>query len=144
MKSSASTIPVKIKHVRECALASLSRRESKIHDRLREIAAEHIAEIEKENRSLLRRLGWRKKLKVENIDDLVSEWAVEKSNHRRVRMTEVWWAYSHTDTDWWKHIVTLSTLPTSKDEEVMNLSVSDAQLIGFNGFIHAVSKAINP
>jgi hypothetical protein len=144
MKSSASTIPVKVKHVRECAKVNLQARLERIYDELAVRAEQHIKRTNAENRCIFRRLGWSKKLDVPTVEQLVSKWKEEYANGTLPHMTEQWWAYSRTDSDWWRRIETLSTLPESKDEEVMNLSIDDVRIIGFNGFIHAVSKAINP
>lgn len=141
MADSISTIPVKIKIVRECAKARKQVALKKLDDKLAKLAQEEIEYIMKARASPV--FNWfvlRKKVTVPTptptVEELVSMWKSEFKNEALHPMTRPWFALHNVlKSDWWANIDALSQLPEIMDEEVMYLTISDARLLGFNRYI---------
>ena len=138
MADSISTIPVKIKIVRECAKARKQVLLKKLDDELVKLAQ---AKIEQSAKARAARVfNWfglskRTTDPIPTVEELVSVWKSEFKNGTLHPMTPPWWAHYHVvKSEQWSNIVTLSQLPEIMDEEVMHLTISDARMLKFNRY----------
>lgn len=142
MADSISTIPVKIKIVRECANARKQVLLKKLDDELAKLAQEKIERIEQSVKARASQVfNWfglskRTTDPTPTVEELVSMWKSEFRNGTLHPMTSPWWVHHNVvKSEQWSNIVTLSQLPEIMDEEVMHLTISDARMLKFNRYI---------
>lgn len=131
MKSNATLIPVKIRVVRELAVRSLKNQESYFHRDLAEVGRKHIEQLKQANNSRLRSLGILKPVEIPTLETVVqgykAEWTQNRLdwNHPAERILR------RVISSWWRRLQLFSKLPESQDEEIMYLSVEDAELLEY-------------
>ncbi len=135
MKSNSSLIPVKIHKVRALAQNSLNEQRSRFHRDLNDEARKYIAYIEEENKGKLFYFFMKKPLSVPSVEEVIEEWTERWGRNglsaHKGHESEVYWIMYRTQTEWWKKLMLLSTLPENQSEDTMYLSVADAELIGY-------------
>lgn len=131
MKSNATLIPVKIRVVRELAVRALKNQESYIHRDLAEAGRQHIEELKQTNNSRLRRLGILKPVEIPTLESVVQGWKAEWKENRLDWDHPADRILRRVISSWWRRLQLFSKLPESQDEEIMYLSVEDAELLEY-------------
>lgn len=131
MKSNATLIPVKIRVVRELAVRALKNQESYIHRDLAEAGRKHIEQLKQANNSRLRRLGILKPVEIPTLESVVQGWKEEWKQNRLDWDHPAERILRRVISSWWRRLQLFSKLPESQDEEIMYLSVEDAELLEY-------------
>lgn len=135
MKPSATTLPLTVKVVRECATKTLNHQRDLLDEQLRDIARAYNAEAALHNTSRwtkLFRLAPRRLLEVdEAIVTWKKLWLSGNMRGDHIAYHELW----ITRVSWWKRLRQLEALPTADDDKVMQVSVEDLDLIDYNSWL---------
>ena len=131
-KPNATTMPLTVKVVRECATKTINHQRDLLDERLRDIARAYNDEVAKYNVSRWTKLFRRAPKQPVVVDEVIVTWKkLWLSGNMRgdhLAYQELW----ITRVGWWKRLRQLEALPVADDDKVMNVSVEDLDLIDYN------------
>lgn len=127
----ASTIPVKVKIVRECARIEREFEPQRLKDDLILLSHKIESRVIDENNSWFRRT-FGKQVPVPSPSKLVEQWYLDFNNGKMITDTAPGWEFNRVRTGWWQRLKQFVALPAETDDDVMMLSIEDAKLIELN------------
>jgi len=128
----ATTLTLTVKVVRECAIKTLNFQRQSLDERLREVARAYNVEAAQHNISRWTRLFKLKPRPLVMVDEVIETW---KTQWKAGKMDGDHLAYDIlwvSKTAWWKRLKQFENLPTCDDEKVMQVSIEDLDLFGYN------------
>ncbi len=131
-QSNATTLPLSVKVVRECANRTLDNQREHRDDKLAKIVEQRNAAAVRYNHSMLKRFLKRPDRPLEDIETTIEAWKELWVSGKMDVDHPGYFPLSISRTTWWKRLRQFGTLPESDDDKIMMVSMQDLDLIDYS------------
>lgn len=128
----ATTLPVTVKVVRECAKQSLNNQRRLLDTKMCGIVARLNEAANEHNSSRFTKLFRLEQKPLLDANETVEKWKLDWKAGNVTSEHVAYYTLSFASTPWWKRLKQFEELPEADDEKMMQVSAGDLDLIEYN------------